>query len=50
MDALHHFKYVKTEVADVDSYFGSLKLSELLSFMERLESQEVMMDAFRTSL
>jgi hypothetical protein len=36
MEALHHFKYMKTEVADVDSYFGSFKLSELLSFMEQL--------------
>lgn len=49
VDLLHHFKYVKTEVADFDSYLGSCKLSDLLPFMKQYGFQEVRRDAFKTS-
>jgi FkbM family methyltransferase len=49
MDLLHHFKYVKTEVADFDSYVGCCKLTELLPFMKQHGFQEVRRDAFMTS-
>lgn len=49
MDLLHHFKYVKTEVADFDSYLGCCKLSDLLPFMKQHGFQEVRRDAFKTS-
>ena len=46
---LHRFKYVKTEVADFDSYLGCCKLSELLPFMKQHGFQEVRRDAFMSS-
>jgi FkbM family methyltransferase len=49
MDLLPRFKYVKTEVADFDSYFGCCKLSDLLPFMKQHGFQEVRRDAFKTS-
>jgi FkbM family methyltransferase len=49
MDLLHHFKYVKTEVADFDSYVGCCKLTELLPFMKQHGFKEVRRDAFMTS-
>jgi FkbM family methyltransferase len=48
-DLLHRFKYVKTEVADFESYVGCCKLSELLSFMKQHAFQEVRRDAFMSS-
>ena len=49
MDLLHHFKYVKIEVADFDSYVGGCKLSELLPFMNQHGFREIRRDAFKTS-
>jgi hypothetical protein len=46
---LHRFRYVKTEVADFDSYLGGCKLSELLPFMKQHGFQEVRRDAFKSS-
>jgi FkbM family methyltransferase len=49
VELLHHFKYVKTEVADFDSYLGCCKLSDLLPFVKQHGFQEVRRDAFKTS-
>lgn len=46
---LHRFKYVKTEVADFDSYLGCCKISELVPFMKQHGFREVRRDAFKTS-
>jgi len=46
---LHRFKYVKTEVADFDSYLGCCTVSELLPFMKQHGFREVRRDAFMSS-
>ena len=48
-DLLHHFKYVKTEVAHLDPYIGCCKLSDLLQFMKQRGFKGVRGNAFKTS-
>jgi FkbM family methyltransferase len=48
-ELLPRFKFVKTEVADFDSYAGCCKLSDLLPFMNQHGFAEIRRDAFKTS-
>lgn len=49
LELLHHFEYIKAEVADFESYSGCCKLSELLTFMKQHDFCEVERDAFMTA-
>lgn len=48
-DLLHRFKYVKTEVADFDSYLGCCKLTDLVPFLSLHGFKEIRRDAFKVS-
>jgi FkbM family methyltransferase len=49
VSVLNDFKYVKTEVADFDSYYGCCKMPDLLRFMNQHGFREIRRDAFQTS-